>query len=77
MTTDTPILTVTDSSFEVVVFTDKAGGGATAVITTPDSPRKPTTHKIDPPPKGRQIVVIRDKFGTVQIVYRDVPHEPR
>jgi ABC-type nitrate/sulfonate/bicarbonate transport system substrate-binding protein len=70
MSGDVRIATVADSSWEVVVFMLPTGG-AQAVITSPDSPRKPTTITIDPPPKGKQIAVVRDPSGTVEIVYRD------
>lgn len=68
---DIRIATISDSRWMVVVFM-QPNGGATAVITAPDSPRKPTTIIIDPPPKGRHIVTTRYADGTVDIVYRSM-----
>jgi hypothetical protein len=70
-TPDIRIATISDPTFTVVVFMSPTGG-AEAVITSPDSPRKPVTVTIDPPPKGTRIVTTRHPDGTVDIVYRKV-----
>jgi hypothetical protein len=66
------IATISDPTFEVVVFSLPTGG-AEAVITAPDSPRKPVNIVIDPPPKGKRIVTTRYPDGTVEITYKEVP----
>lgn len=68
---DIRIATVTDPHWEVVVFTT-ADGGMEAIITSPDSPRKPTHLMIGPPPAGKRIVTTRLPDGSVEITYRDV-----
>ncbi len=67
--TDIRIATIADPTFEVVVFT-LPSGGAEAVITSPDSPKKPITIPIAPAPKGSRIVTTRNTDGTVEITYR-------
>jgi hypothetical protein len=69
---DIRIATIADPSFKVVVFASPTGG-AEAVITHQDSPRKPVCITIDPPPKGKRIVTTRYSDGTVEIAYRSVP----
>jgi hypothetical protein len=64
------IVTVADPHWEVVVFT-KPDGGAEAVITSPDSPKKPVHITIDPAPEGMRLVTMRHPDGTVEVFYRD------
>lgn len=66
------IATVSDPSWSVVVFM-QADGGADIVITSPDSPRKPTNIVTGPPPAGKAIIVIRHSDGTVDVVYGRKP----
>jgi hypothetical protein len=68
---DVRIATIADPTFQVVVFSSPTGG-AEAIITSPDSPRKPVSITIDAPPKGHRIVTTRHPDGTVEIVYRKV-----
>lgn len=70
LTPDIRIATIADPHWEVVVFLLPTGG-AEAIITSPDSPKKPVHLTIDPPPKGKRIVTVRASDGTVEIIYRD------
>jgi hypothetical protein len=66
---DIRIATINDPNWTVVVF-QGANGGADAIITSPDSPKKPMCLSIDPPPPGTRIVTTRYPDGTVELVYR-------
>ena len=70
MSGEVRVATITDPTWEIVVFMLPTGG-AQAIVTSPDSPRKPTTIEIDPPPKGKRIVTTRYRNGIVEIMYKD------
>jgi len=63
------VLTVTDPTCEVVIFT-RRDSSAQAIITSKN--RGPTTHEIPAPDTGERIIVKRLPDGCVEVVYEDI-----